>query len=322
MAGSHWISSHHEHRPFITGAKITRGEQYIYNSRLSFSTLRLRDELYLVCVGFEPEEMDSEMYSPVDNDPAFTVVALSELPVPPRRRLHWRSLYDEVLGLSDESPGYQGHDFDIIVRFFEPYSVLKVLQPTDFNVFRGVFDLLVSNPDNLELPFGQTTVAEFKGLLAAPCTEKLPYGALLASLLAPRWDTCFLQLYRCVERLLAIPQYVEMTKRMSATISLEDFNAATEEILSWRPREGDALEMLLDQVSDASKEQLMRVVSHLPGLGQEAHPAKVFYKARNILVHGQYEYNAIDMPDVDWNILVRATLMFIRELHDIYLSKL
>ncbi|MFM8296427.1 MAG: hypothetical protein ACKN9E_18025 [Microcystaceae cyanobacterium] len=141
---------------------------------------------------------------------------------------------------------------------------------------------------------------------------KISYENLLYSFVSFSWKHCFLDIYRCLERLFSIPKFKKIYNTIiekKDLLNFQDFATLCEEEISLKLREEETLEKLLNG-EEKITQRLERSESSY----------KFIYKLRNSIVHFRASQETIVPNDDDdrWNIIISVCLRLVLKLYAQY----
>ncbi len=225
-------------------------------------------------------------------------------------------LEDQHSGIS----GYEGHDLYQILGL---YPNIKFLSPnSDYyyteQIERVLGLILCGSSDNYGLDYSIKTSEKFYSIIESG-SEHIPYPLIIQSLLSLTWEYSFTNLYRCVEQLFGVPHLRELKSKWPSVMSINKISELIEDILSWRPREEDALSALLNIVNSSTVETLSLCVDRSGfnnDLHNAAYAAKRIYKLRNSCVHYRPWTQTGSIDVADWDEIIYLMLSIVLELYD------
>jgi hypothetical protein len=204
-----------------------------------------------------------------------------------------------------------------ISSYFEPFTAIEVdgaaFPASSSRTPERVFGLaLCHSPDALALPFLSDTLVEFRALLEDVRFETTS-PAVFRAITSTHWEHAFLEMYRCLERLYALPYAKALAASagyVDGTGKMVDFAVRD---LGWRPREDEALVKLLSMV--ARPETLSEITSALDGNGggtNAERAGRAIYSARNAIAHFRPVLAAA--TPTRWDAVLHRMCTVVREL--------
>lgn len=203
-----------------------------------------------------------------------------------------------------------------ISKYFPGYSLFKINDVVPSNsdeihiyLKRLCIALVCETREIHQLPYDQDTIAAFMDI-ANSTDNNIPYDNILRSLLSYHWKFCFIDLYRCQERLLLLAWVEEFKASMNSGLTLVDLHKKMKTRYSTEHHERDNIRYLYDFLPETT----------LDILTAEDTPFKkadYIYKLRNKIVHFQRTDEDIEsIPDSDWNMIIRFVLKTIPFLYN------
>ena len=145
--------------------------------------------------------------------PGVFVASIIGLDVAPSSSGH--SIRDAIEDMYDGVAGYEGHSLDALLPLFPTLNCFTV--DPKFEVSRSlnriVGSYLSRSYEDGPLDFSPSLRAELSGFFEAG-SKHIPFAIALQGLLSFTWSGFFVDLYRCIEQLYAVPRLVELTKEM------------------------------------------------------------------------------------------------------------
>lgn len=228
---------------------------------------------------------------------------------------------DTVEGFSGAQEDYQGHDLNDILQLFP--NILFYNVDNTYIYSKSIERILGSYlsrgyggaPLRLK-PHSRTNFANF--FEEGP--DLAPYALPLRGLLSFSWSGLYLELYRCIEQLYATPKVLRLTERWNSPLNIYEISKLLEDVLAWRPKEDEALELLFKElnpelciaVQSAFRTQKFEDASRAP----HAKAAKRIYALRNACVHFRPATKVGEVSDVQWNEITVFMLQAVRQLYD------
>lgn len=149
--------------------------------------------------------------------------------------------------------------------------------------------------------------------------DTVPFHLPLQGILSYTWPALFLDLYRCLEQLYSAPRLIELVSKVSHKGPLADLAFILEDVLTWRPKEEEALGGVLDRTSDSTKLLILDAftpgVKELPDKSAEK-CAKHIYRLRNSHVHFRPAMKAEHKTSGQWNDIVFAMCEAVYEAYE------
>lgn len=168
------------------------------------------------------------------------------------------------------------------------------------------------------IEFEMTTLAELQ-LLFESGSDHIPFDNILQGILSISWGGLFLELYRSVEQLFAVPKLISVTEVWPATVPFSKLAELLESRIAWRPKENEALSLIIRACSDDVRNSLSDAFCkrRVPPIDHQ-NMADDVYRLRNSLVHFRQSLREEELTDQQWNEIARAMTKFVREVYDLY----
>jgi hypothetical protein len=293
----------------------------VLSRQLRAATIRYNDVSYFVTIGFpECEELPAGLESrPLT--PGLFGVAIHELAirsVASGSRIR-DAIEDRFAGMAD----YVGHSLEAIQALY-PYMGCWALD-TKYEVTKSLPRLVGSYlaSSYIDGPL------EFEYNLRLACkrafesgSRHIPYDLILQGLMSFSWSGFFVELYRCIEQLYAVPRLLELTDGWASQASLRDTAELLEKVLGWRPKEDESLARLLKTGCSSATLNLAiqsfkaDVHGDLPNASESA--ARAIYKARNSHVHFRPSKPTSNFSEAEWNAIIQSMLAIVVDLYGKY----
>lgn len=232
-------------------------------------------------------------------------------------------------------PLEKANDNELLMNVFTEVDVSDVFFESVINYFPGMTGYIVDDvvPDDvtmkesyirqlclemlcnssslLSLPFDNDTINAYLDI-ANTDNVNIPIDNVLRSIISYRWKFCFIDLYRCHERLFMLAWVDEFKSSMQSTLGLKELYKNMKSVYSTEHHEDKNIaslyNLLPDNILDVLKDEEK---------GNAEKIAKYIYTLRNTIVHYQRTEAIIDqMSDVQWNKIIQFLLMAIPYLYD------
>jgi hypothetical protein len=226
-------------------------------------------------------------------------------------------LEDQYKGIDD----YGGHELASVTRLFPKITFYEVSAHED-NLYLQNLDSMTGafvarSYPGIPLALSRDTLRKISSLFESGA-EDIPYSLLLQGLLSSRFENFFLELYRCIEQLYAVPLLTELKNKLNHSSPIVDLARHLEEVISWRPRENEALARLLAGVEDATRTEI--IGAFLPkGASTPKSTAKNcaarIYDLRNSLVHFRPGLTRSEFDVTSWNRIISVMMDIIEKIY-------
>jgi len=221
--------------------------------------------------------------------------------------------------------GYQGHDHEDLISYFDKVYLYKV-DPNNILYSAPTLDIsycLISQIDDIiTLPLGEMRY-DYSNILTSE--YKIPKENVFLSMTAVHWKHSFLELYRCLEWLYVLPRVLELKNAIEYTKTGSELAKECMDKLSWRKKEEDSLQKLLS--SAFYHDIYFKEESTCLGIFSDIKPApeaiaKYVYRLRNQFVHQFNPEDEVHLSDDNWKDLIYFTLKLTHTLYDKYNAEL
>lgn len=236
-------------------------------------------------------------------------------------------ILDAVVGYNSSDPTYQGHDLESIMQLFPKIQFYEVDQGYVFSnsLERLLGSYVARGYSGGPLRIGSECLDAFSGLFEH-ASDRIPYGLPLRGVVSFTWAAMYLELYRCIEQLYAVPKVTKIRPHWNAEASIYDVAKILEEVTGWRPKEDDSLEALFRQIDIDTCASLCKIF--YPNEQRPEDPvtgaARAVYKLRNACVHFRPTTQLADLNDTRWNhvisLIIRAIEVLYDKFGDLYFS--
>lgn len=231
--------------------------------------------------------------------------------------------------------GYNGHELEMIAPLFPPAIVCKGSNNSVFhlNLHRvfGAFYCKTSldRPIDLE-PLTLSELASF----FEGASKFIPFANIARGLAASSYEGLFLETYRCLEQLYSCAKVNNLRENWASNQSLRTLAALLENHLGWRPKEDDALLLMLQRCNlstvkavcatldlPVEKNEVIDGVTEIrpkTDLELVKTAATGVYTLRNQLVHYRPVHEIPHKSDASWNELIRLMLIIVKESYSVF----
>lgn len=223
---------------------------------------------------------------------------------------------DELLQYIFVDPSVEVVDWEVILKFFPSYTMFKINDslPADEKeklicLKRLCIEAVCQTCSLLQLPFDNDTINAFS-TIASSADNNIPYDNILRSLLSYHWKFCFIDLYRCQERLLMLAWVDEFKKNISSTLTLHDLYIQMSARYKTEHHEDKNIRSLYKLLPQD-------ILDILTNVAETEKKADYIYQLRNTIVHFQHSDAEIEAMKNDvWNMIVRFVLESIPYLYN------
>lgn len=204
--------------------------------------------------------------------------------------------------------------WDEITPFFPKFSLFQINDAVLDNELllylkRICIAFVCETKEMQQLPYDSDTIAAFVDI-ANSTDVNIPYDNILRSLLSYHWKFCFIDLYRCQERLLLLAWVEEFKNSMNSGLSLYDLHGKMKDRYKTEHHERENMQSLYNFLPQT-------ILDSLTSADTTINKANYIYDLRNIIVHYQRtDFEVDSKPDSEWNMIVSFVLKTIPFLYN------
>lgn len=279
------------------------------------------DQLYFCTFGLpEPEELPSGLEL-MSATPGIFCLSVLMANLRPAKNITGARIKDALDDAHiDNHQGYKGHTLDEITPLFSPLLVYRAddrLQYQDITE-RVLGSILARTYLDGPISLEPETVTKFTEVFEQ-ASALIPFRNLIQGLLSISWENLFLETYRCVEQLYALPRVERLKKVLPHAPSARDLAKILEDHLSWFPKEEESFRALFRLCEE---HVVSAICTGLDGGIGETHDKRCdaavreLYALRNRIVHYRPIHDTITKSDAEWNVIVRGMLNVVSFLYD------
>jgi hypothetical protein len=146
--------------------------------------------------------------------------------------------------------------------------------------------------------------------LFAEGSDYIPYPNILQGLLSISWSGLFVELYRCIEQLYAVPRLLDLTKDWKSEMPYSELAELLENRLAWRPKEDESLTRVIARCEQKTLDNLVRAfeieLDEKSAITERV--GRAIYSMRNGLVHFRSAKKVEPPDDAKWDRIIAAML--------------
>lgn len=201
-----------------------------------------------------------------------------------------------------------------ITPFFPKFSLFQINDAVLDNELplylkRMCIAFVCETKEMQQLPYDSDTIAAFVDI-ANSTDVNIPYDNILRSLLSYHWKFCFIDLYRCQERLLLLAWVEEFKNSMNSGLSLSDLHGKMKDRYKTEHHERENMQSLYNFLPQT-------ILDSLTSADTTIKKANYIYELRNKIVHYQRtDFEVDSKPDSEWNMIVSFVLKTIPFLYN------
>ncbi|MFS0598610.1 hypothetical protein AB1L16_18040 [Peribacillus frigoritolerans] len=258
--------------------------------------------------------LNSEEFMPQPLTKEFFFRLVCDLDIKPRSSINPYSLENDLLFYSKETPGYIGHEYDIIKSYFPPIYLYKldkgyILYESPLINLTGYF--LSDNSHLLHLNFSEEILENYQAIFKLKL-DSINYASLAKSLINLYFKDTFLDVYRCIEYIYKVYSINEIKKKIETKLDIENIFELMKTELNYKFTEESSIQKIFENLSEDIKSN----IRSLDGGIKSNNEYKWFYNVRNSLVHGRRADKEIQLHEWQWLILISASLDILKMVHN------
>ncbi len=290
---------------------------YVFNRQVCFALLESAGILYFLSIGIEKELTTTELTA-CDNQKTLSMVAIAVTKTERLINVSEPDLENKIF----IDPTTEDIQWDAAETFFPvimTYEVATHVGPTHSEHQTALRHLalyaMTCSPEVLILPFELATLQKYADLLNIG-DRNIPEDNLLHSLGSNYWRFCYVDVYRCIERLYGLGLVHNFKNSLSSPLAIDDLHTMLRNRFLKKTgvesHEDTNLAYLLSLLSPATM-GVLDVARN--GMNHD----KYIYHLRNIIVH--YQKNEVELDAIDdakWNAIIRFLLAAIKELYPMF----
>lgn len=218
--------------------------------------------------------------------------------------------------------GYEGHSLLEVSEVFPELSFWEIERPEvdvySSDIYRIAGSFVVRSYGHYPLEISPKTKLKLVGLFEGG-SSVMPFPLLLQGVISYSWSALFLDVYRSIEQLYSAPKIERLAEKFSINCALSDLAEALESFISWRPKEEEALSLLLGEVSQPVRASIVNAFFQGAGEPPDPTPAKCasyIYQLRNSHVHFRPAMKAIPMSPEMWDKIISAMCDAVFEIYE------
>jgi hypothetical protein len=279
-----------------------------------------KDRRIFCASGYGKPDKPWERVKEIDGTPGLFALFVTEAKIPSTATAaQARNILE---GSHQGVAGYEGHSLAEISEVFPELTFWEIehlgtdVYTSDISRIAGSFVVRSYGQYPLEISHGTKLklIGIFEGGSAV-----MPFPLLLQGVLSYSWSALFLDVYRSIEQLYSAPKIEKLAAKFSINCALSDLAEALESFISWRPKEEEALALLLGEVSQPVRASIINAFFKGAGEPPEATPAKCasyIYQLRNSHVHFRPAMKATPMPPEMWDNIISAMCDAVFEVYE------
>lgn len=317
-SGKRYIKTTDIERRWLKEAIIIEEIQIL--PKVKSELIEFEKEYYINVNGLllDNNNIDLDILEPLKSNAGLLTLLISKSRITLEDNINELDFYDKILFQHQDSL-YQGHDSEELNEYLQPYLLYKIPENSvlqEVSIKRILCYLLSLNKNQLILRFNDNVLSTISEL-SLMGSSNISFGLLIGCLLSTTYKQAFLEVYKLIERLFPISYLKDFHDIVSTQLSFIEFSRQLENITSWRPREEDAIEKIFASTKETTRDYFLDFFKSSPELPSFV-DHKYFYKIRNSIVHFRANHEEFVLSDLQWNLLILATLYLIDEQYSCY----
>lgn len=226
----------------------------------------------------------------------------------------------DIKELLDERYGtphiFSGFDIEEITTLFPNICCYQTeIDLENFPCERFLGYVIVQNDSDLPLDFTNELRDSFAEIFEYG-SGTIPFAILLQGLVSIKWGGMYVQIYRCIEQLFSISPLKKLHAAIKFDGSKQELAQELESKLSWRPKDAEALQSLVESLEPSYRESFLRSTNG-SWEGSTVMPcAKRISDYRNSEVHFRLGGRQFTHTDAEWSDILISLLTITRLLYD------
>lgn len=286
---------------------------YVFARGLSFAMAEEKGQYYFISFGLE-KELTSKLLRPVENILEISLAAIEKSEVERVPSVSEALLIEKVF-INNETEDVQWESIEEFFPVLQTYQILDNVGTTneEYSTYLKRLALfgMCNHPEQLILGFEGSTLQKYIDVLDSGDLN-IPTDNVLHSLGSNYWKFCFVDIYRCVERLFVLAWVHNYKTTMQSSLTPDQVHDALKNRFHVEKHEKDNIAYLFTLLSPAT-------CALLSPASRGMNPENYIYDIRNKIVH--YQKNEAEIDGIDtgtWNVIVRFLLQAILELYPMF----
>ncbi len=310
----------------ILESKITITDSYIVDNEHQVFLLSVEDDgnvsEFFATFGYD----DNFAYTSLEDIGfvfAHFLYLIKEQKIPCNRNVTTESFLEEYLFTGDDVSIEQLHEFlPKCYGIFNSYLIKEQLptqrQERQLFIIKILYEHVIQDGSQRVLHFGNDTLVAYNNVLNNAC-KHIPIEDVFLSLLEKKYKFCYLDLFRCIERLFIVSMTHEFANTLNSSINKEQIASFVKKYAGNGHQECQIhylFTLLPVSITDVASSAFTGNVN----------VSKLFYETRNNIVHYQLSESSHENYSEDqWDSLIRFCLLAINFLYtefDSYLNEI
>lgn len=286
---------------------------YVFYRSVCFALAEMEGVNFFVTIGLK-DELSSPTLQPVDNKVELCLAVIDRCNIE-KVQSATELMLEETVFTSNDIADIKWCVVEGCFPAIQTYKITEEIGATDeertIYLKRLALFSLCYHKNLLILDFEQDILNTYLNLLNGG-NYNIPIDNILHSLGSNYWKFCYVDLYRCVERLYVMSWVHNYKTTLVSGLELHDMYEALHKKFKIEKYESMNLEHLFTLLK-SSTNSILGAVSN--GMRSDNY----IYDLRNKIVH--YQKNEAEIESIkesDWNVIVRFLLVAIMELYPIF----
>lgn len=277
---------------------------YVFNREVEFALISCSGTNYLLISGLKNTLIHAEA-TPIDNRTELSFAMLAYGATSRKAEVTEETLLENVFVAAD----IERIDWETVEPYFPALQTFEVnvavgATADEQQAFLRVMTLnaLCQNPGTLVLPFDGATLQHYSDV-ANSGNDEIPLDNVIRSLGSNYWKFCYIDMYRCIERLLLIGWVHNYKTTLSSGLAPDVLYSEINERFKIAHHEWENIEYLFTLLPAGIK-------TMLDGVRNGVAYDKYIYELRNKLVHFQKDEAVINaIRNDEWNVIIQFMLL-------------
>lgn len=272
---------------------------------------------YFAVLGVGEVENVPDGLMPTELTPGTLSVPLTQSDIQPNAK--GLEILDTIGDLHGGVANFDGYELSDIAKLFPSIVIFEADKNYEYtaNVVRVLGALTARSYVDGPIAPSETTLNKVSSLFQSG-SQHVPFENLIQGMLSISWGGFFLELYRAIEQLYAVPRLAALVEAWPTSLPYRNLADLLESHLAWRPKEDDALAKIIAECDDTIIGALRESFSGHRDGDQEITAEKVaadIYKVRNRLVHFRAALGTVERTNEEWDLMISAMLDLVDDVY-------
>ena len=277
---------------------------YVFNREVEFALIECSGVKYLLITGLDNTLTHGDVTA-IDNRIELSFAMLSYGATSRKAEVTRETLLENVF----VAPDTDMIDWETVEPYFPAIQTFEVkvavgATAEQQQAFLRVMTLnaLCQNPDTLVLPFNGTTLQRYTDV-ANSGNDEIPLDNVIRSLGSNYWKFCYIDMYRCIERLLLVGWVHNYKTNLASGLAPDALYGKINGRFKIAHHEWENIEYLFTLLPAS-------ITTMLDGVRNGVAHDKYIYELRNKLVHFQKDEAVINaISNDEWNVIIQFMLV-------------